>query len=201
MTADCIQTLRFDEAHRWVQYSFDKSSTESCCRCSRCWMMASLKHTKSYDATFSVSSRHFSGLKTKRPLVLHHPSWWFMLWCLPQSRSTPCLISLSASGLHRFILLLFSFHSVFTLLSSVIASVSHLFCLNLFLPFVRLILVFYNLKYALRVNWTWLLILSYQQSCSPVAPQQTHQCLGNHPDLCFRGKMEIKLSHSHHYLK
>lgn len=34
-----------------------------------------------------------------------------------------------------------------------------------------------------------------------MAPQQAHQCLGNHPDLCFRGKMEIKLSHSHHYLE
>lgn len=34
-----------------------------------------------------------------------------------------------------------------------------------------------------------------------MAPQQTHQRLGNHPDLCFRGEMEVKLSHSHHYLQ
>lgn len=34
-----------------------------------------------------------------------------------------------------------------------------------------------------------------------MAPQQTHQRLGNHPDLCFRGKVEIQLSHSHHDLE
>lgn len=125
MTADSIQTLRFDEADHSVQCSFDKSSTESCCRCSRCWMMVSLQHTQSCNATFSIRSRQFSGLKRKRPLVCHHPSWWFMLSCLPQSRSAPCLISLSASGPLSFLLLpwpVIFVHSVFTLLSCVIAS-------------------------------------------------------------------------------
>lgn len=68
-------------------------------------MMASLKRAQSYNAIFLISSRQFSGPKTKRPLAFHHPSWWFMLWCLPPSHSAPCLISLSASGPLRFILL------------------------------------------------------------------------------------------------
>lgn len=35
----------------------------------------------------------------------HHRSSWFMPQCLPQTHQAPCLISLPASGLYRFILL------------------------------------------------------------------------------------------------
>lgn len=104
----------------------------------------------------------------------HHPSWCSMLLCF----SAPCLISpfcFRAAQIYVVALALPSLdHSVSTFWSRVIAS-SH--------PFILL------------------LIWKHQHYGSPVAPQQTHQCLGDHPDLRFRGKMEIKLSHSHHNLE
>lgn len=33
-----------------------------------------------------------------------------------------------------------------------------------------------------------------------MAPQEADQGLGDHPNLCFGGEMEVQLSHSHHHL-
>lgn len=71
----------------------------------RCWVMIPLQHTQSRKSTCSIRSWQFAGLTAKRPPMCHHHSAWFMPSCLPQSHWAPCLISLPASGLERFILL------------------------------------------------------------------------------------------------
>lgn len=65
--------------------------------------MGPLQHNHSSRSTFSISSWQFAGLTANRPLVCHHHSLWFMLSCLPRTHQASCLISLSASGLERFI--------------------------------------------------------------------------------------------------
>lgn len=65
-------------------------------------------------------------------------------------------------------------------------------------------LIIFNLSFILSysnaMRWISLFQIINPQ-ISPVAPQETDQGLGDHPNLCFRSKMEIELSHSHHHLE
>lgn len=95
-----INITESNQTYCTVQRISDRSPTESCC-----WMMITLQQTQSHKSTYSIRSWQFAGLTAKRQPMCHHHSLWFMLSCLPQTHWAPCLISLPASGLYRFILL------------------------------------------------------------------------------------------------
>lgn len=101
--------LHWNHLVKWnISYSTMDSWQIPCreiLRFSCCWMMIPLRHTQSHKSTCSIRSWQSAGLTAKRPPMCHHHSLCFMLSCLPQSLSAPCLISRLASGLHRFILL------------------------------------------------------------------------------------------------
>ena len=154
--------------------------------------------------------------------MYHHHSLWFMFLCLLQSLSswfnyTSCLqavqIYFTAIASH-FLVLVFSTLPSFMVINFLFSQYLYMFIfIYIFaVVFVSLnaFLIIFNLKshrhsndvaHIIGIQQTEYFLFQIIASKSPMAPQETDQGFGNHPNLCFRSKMEIELSHSHHHLE